>query len=64
MHASLQSNMNGAITHYASGQAAIFCGSKYPAIPDVFKYGFIMGLVGWLCFGTVGMAWWKILGYF
>jgi divalent anion:Na+ symporter, DASS family len=56
--------MNGAITHYASGQAAIFCGSKYPSIPDVFKYGFIMGLVGWLCFGLVGMPWWKFLGYF
>ena len=60
----MQSNMNGAITHYASGQAAIFCGSGYPSIPDVFKYGIIMGFVGWLCFGLVGMPWWKFLGYF
>lgn len=56
--------MNGAITHYASGQAAIFCGSKYPAISDVFKFGFVMGIVGWLIFGLVGMPWWKFLGYF
>jgi divalent anion:Na+ symporter, DASS family len=56
--------MNGTITHYASGQAAIFCGAGYPTIPDVFKYGIIFGLVGWLVFGLVGMPWWKFLGYF
>lgn len=60
----LQSNMNGAITHYASGQSAIFCGSNYPSIADVFKYGFVLAILGWFCFGVVGMAWWKVLGYF
>jgi divalent anion:Na+ symporter, DASS family len=60
----MQSNMNGCITHYASGQSAIFCGSKYATIGDVFKIGFIFAFVGWFCFGVVGMAWWKMLGYF
>lgn len=60
----MQSNMNGGITHYASGQAAVFCGSNYPSIPDVFKTGFIMALLGWLVFALVGMPWWKLLGYF
>lgn len=60
----VQSNMNGAMTHYASGQAAIFCGSNYPSIADVFKYGFVLAIMGWLCFGVVGMAWWKVLGYY
>lgn len=56
--------MNGAITHYASGQAAIFMGTNYPTTSDVFKYGFILAIVGWLVFGVVGMAWWKVLGYY
>jgi DASS family divalent anion:Na+ symporter len=52
------------MTHYASGQAAIFCGAGYPTIPDVFKYGVVLAFLGWAVFGLVGMPWWKFLGYF
>ena len=59
----MQVNLFGAITHYASGQSAVYCGSKYTTVPGVFKVGFVIATMGMLLYGTMGMMWWKYLGW-
>ncbi|CAA0806709.1 Dicarboxylate transporter 2.1- chloroplastic [Striga hermonthica] len=57
-------NLFGALTHYSSGQAAVYFGAGYVDLPDVFKFGFIMALVNALIWGVVGTFWWKFLGLY
>ncbi|KAG6425057.1 hypothetical protein SASPL_115480 [Salvia splendens] len=57
-------NLFGALTHYSSGQAAVYFGAGYVDLPDVFKYGFIMALVNAVIWGVVGGFWWKFLGLY
>ncbi|GMN58943.1 hypothetical protein TIFTF001_028041 [Ficus carica] len=57
-------NLFGAITHYSSGQAAVYYGAGYVDLPDVFKMGFVMALINAGIWGVVGSFWWKILGLF
>ncbi|KAF5444196.1 hypothetical protein F2P56_036690 [Juglans regia] len=57
-------NLFGAITHYSSGQAAVYYGAGYVDLPDVFKMGFIMALTNATIWGVVGGFWWKFLGLY
>ncbi|KAK6945772.1 Solute carrier family 13 [Dillenia turbinata] len=57
-------NLFGALTHYSSGQAAVYYGAGYMDLLDVFKMGFIMALVNILIWAGVGAFWWKILGLY
>ncbi|KAJ9174909.1 hypothetical protein P3X46_013506 [Hevea brasiliensis] len=57
-------NLFGAITHYSSGQAAVYYGAGYVDLPDVFKMGFVMALVNAIIWGAVGTVWWKFLGLY
>ncbi|XP_057804040.1 dicarboxylate transporter 2.1, chloroplastic-like [Salvia miltiorrhiza] len=57
-------NLFGALTHYSSGQAAVYFGAGYVDLPDVFKYGFIMALVNAVIWAVVGGFWWKFLGLY
>ncbi|KAJ9159143.1 hypothetical protein P3X46_024669 [Hevea brasiliensis] len=57
-------NLFGALTHYSSGQAAVYYGAGYVDLPDVFKMGFVMALVNAIIWGAVGTAWWKFLGLY
>ncbi|XP_042492291.1 dicarboxylate transporter 2, chloroplastic-like [Macadamia integrifolia] len=57
-------NLFGAITHYSSGQAAVYYGAGYVDLPDIFKVGFIMALVNATIWGVVGGFWWKFLGLY
>ncbi|KAL3538682.1 hypothetical protein ACH5RR_002048 [Cinchona calisaya] len=57
-------NLFGALTHYSSGQAALYFGAGYVDLPDVFKFGFIMALINALIWGIVGTFWWKLLGLY
>ncbi|KAG8368635.1 hypothetical protein BUALT_Bualt15G0066100 [Buddleja alternifolia] len=57
-------NLFGALTHYSSGQAAVYFGAGYVDLPDVFKYGFIMALVNAAIWGVIGTFWWKFLGLY
>ncbi|KAL8150825.1 hypothetical protein V2J09_020633 [Rumex salicifolius] len=57
-------NLFGALTHYSSGQAAVYFGAGYVDLPDVFKLGFIMALVNVAIWIVVGGCWWKILGLY
>ncbi|GFP86781.1 dicarboxylate transporter 2.1 chloroplastic [Phtheirospermum japonicum] len=57
-------NLFGALTHYSSGQAAVYFGAGYVDLPDVFKFGFIMAVVNAVIWGVVGTFWWKFLGLY
>lgn len=57
-------NLFGALTHYSSGQSAVYYGAGYVDLPDLFKMGFVMALVNAIIWGTVGTFWWKFLGIY
>ncbi|WCJ18780.1 Dicarboxylate transporter 2.1 chloroplastic [Euphorbia peplus] len=57
-------NLFGAITHYSSGQAAVYFGAGYIDLPDVFKMGFVMAVINAIIWGVVGTFWWKFLGLY
>ncbi|XP_041011730.1 dicarboxylate transporter 2.1, chloroplastic [Juglans microcarpa x Juglans regia] len=57
-------NLFGALTHYSSGQAAVYYGAGYVDLPDIFKIGFIIALVNAIIWGVVGALWWKFLGLY
>ncbi|TYK29926.1 dicarboxylate transporter 2.1 [Cucumis melo var. makuwa] len=57
-------NLFGALTHYSSGQAAVYYGAGYVDLPDVFKIGFVMALINGFIWTVVGCIWWKILGLY
>ncbi|XP_010266911.1 PREDICTED: dicarboxylate transporter 2.1, chloroplastic-like [Nelumbo nucifera] len=57
-------NLFGALTHYSSGQAAVYYGAGYVDLPDVFRLGFIMALINSVIWGVVGSFWWKFLGLY
>ncbi|XP_057430259.1 dicarboxylate transporter 2.1, chloroplastic-like [Lotus japonicus] len=57
-------NLFGAITHYSSGQAAVYYGAGYVDLPDIFRLGFIMAFINAVIWGGVGSLWWKFLGLY
>lgn len=57
-------NLFGALTHYSSGQAAVYYGAGYVELPEIFRTGFICGLLNCLLWAAVGLGWWKFLGLY
>lgn len=57
-------NLFGGITHFASGQAAIFYGSGFNSLGEFFLYGAIFGFLSLALTIGVGWPWWKFLGWF
>ncbi|KVI03178.1 dicarboxylate transporter 2.1, chloroplastic-like [Cynara cardunculus var. scolymus] len=57
-------NLFGALTHYSSGQAAVYYGAGYVRLPDVFKLGIVMAIINTTIWGVIGASWWKILGLY
>eukprot|EP00475_Leptophrys_vorax_P038445 TRINITY_DN6785_c0_g1_i1.p1 TRINITY_DN6785_c0_g1~~TRINITY_DN6785_c0_g1_i1.p1 ORF type:complete len:192 (-),score=13.58 TRINITY_DN6785_c0_g1_i1:162-737(-) len=55
-------NVFGAITHYSSGQAALFAGSGFLKLPDIFRMGAITAAVNMAIWVVVGGLWWKLIG--
>nr|WP_198982720.1 DASS family sodium-coupled anion symporter [Herbaspirillum sp. ASV7] len=51
------------LTHYATGTSPIIFGSGYVSMGKWWGVGFVMAVVELLVFATVGMVWWKVLGY-
>eukprot|EP00884_Botryococcus_braunii_P000763 jgi/Botrbrau1/10688/Bobra.139_2s0018.1 len=56
------SNLIGSLTHYGSGQAAVYYGAGYLELKDVFLAGAIMGITHLLVWGVGGALWWKLMG--
>ncbi|PWG60516.1 DASS family sodium-coupled anion symporter [Bifidobacterium catulorum] len=52
----------GAMTHYASGPAALIYGAGYVKTPEFLKIGLLCGIVCVAVWITLGMGWWKIIG--
>ncbi|KAL6583043.1 Dicarboxylate transporter 2.1, chloroplastic [Orobanche minor] len=57
-------NLFGALTHYSSGQAAVYYGAGYVDLRDVFMLGISMGLIQFVIWALTGAAWWKLLGLY
>ncbi|KAK1423762.1 hypothetical protein QVD17_19070 [Tagetes erecta] len=53
-----------AITHYSSGQAAVYYGAGYVKLPDLFKLGIMMAIINITIWVLIGSLWWKILGFY
>ena len=56
------SNLFGAISHYASGQAAIYFGSGYLDLKQVFYVGAVFAVLMFTVWFPLGFAWWKVIG--
>lgn len=56
-------NLFGNITHYASGQSAIYYGAGYNSLGEFFYLGAVFGVLSLALFMGVGMPWWKFLGW-
>ncbi|KAK1404177.1 dicarboxylate transporter 2.1, chloroplastic-like [Heracleum sosnowskyi] len=57
-------NLFGALTHYSSGQAAVYYGAGYVKLLDILKLGILMAIINITIWGLVGSLWWKILGFY
>ena len=57
-------NNMGGLTHYASGQAAVYYGSGEISLNKLWKQGVYMSAVNFLIYGTIGMGWWKFIGLY
>ena len=57
------SNLSACLTHYGTTPAPIYFGAGFVTQKDWWFYGFIMSVISILVFATVGLAWWKLLGW-
>lgn len=57
-------NLFGSITHYSSGQAAVYFGAGYVNLKDAFRLGIIVALVNITIWIAIASLWWKLLGLY
>jgi len=57
------SNLCACTTNYSTGPVIIYFGLGYVDSPKWFKTGFLVSLFHIAIWLTVGMAWWKLLGW-
>ncbi len=57
------SNLFGGITHYSLAPAPLLYGEGYVDIKDWWRVGFIVSLLNILIWSTIGIGWWKLLGF-
>lgn len=57
-------NLFGGISHYSSGQAAVYYGAGYLDLPLTFKIGAVCGVTNLAIWGVVGGLWWKVIGLY
>ena len=58
------SNLFGSITHYSSGQGAVYYGAGYVSLQSIFSLGALMAVINLLIWGCTGAVWWKMLGLY
>ena len=56
------SNLFGSITHYGSGQGAVYYGANFVSLQEIFKIGALMAVINISIWGSIGSQWWKFLG--
>jgi DASS family divalent anion:Na+ symporter len=57
------SNLSASLTHYGTTPAPIYFGSHYITQRDWWLYGFVVSVMSIAVFSTVGLVWWKLLGW-
>jgi divalent anion:Na+ symporter, DASS family len=57
------SSLCGCLTNYSTGPFVIYFGFGYVPAREWFRNGFVMSLYHTTLWLTVGMAWWKVLGW-
>lgn len=57
------SNLSASLTHYGTTPAPIYFGSRYITHRDWWLYGRIISFMSIAVFATVGLGWWKLLGW-
>jgi DASS family divalent anion:Na+ symporter len=57
------SNLDASLTHFGTTPAPIYFGSRYVTQGEWWKYGFIVSLATIAIWSTVGLGWWKLLGW-
>jgi len=57
-------NLFGGITHYSSGQAAVYYGAGFTDLATTFRVGAICGLANLAIWLGVGVPWWRCIGLF
>jgi len=57
------SNLSAGLTHYGTTPAPIYFGTGYVKQKNWWTIGFIASVLNILIWSTVGLLWWKILGW-
>ena len=57
------SNLQASLTHYGTTTAPIYFGADYVTQREWWTVGFVISLVTITIWGTLGLAWWKVLGW-
>jgi divalent anion:Na+ symporter, DASS family len=57
------SNLQASLTHYGTTTAPIYFGSRYVTQGEWWKIGLLVSFTTLLIWGTAGLAWWKLLGW-
>ncbi len=57
------SNLSACLTHYGTTPAPIYFGSRYITQRDWWLYGLIVSFISIGVYATIGLAWWKLLGW-
>lgn len=58
------STLCGCLTNYSSGPVVLYFGQKFCSVKKWFAIGFLVSLMHLTVWFTVGMGWWKIIGWF
>jgi len=57
------SNLDASLTHYGTTTAPIYFGAQYVTQREWWRLGFLVSLVTLTIWGTIGVGWWKVLGF-
>ena len=57
-------NLFGAVTHYASGQSAVYFASGHLELATLWKQGLYCAVANFLIWGVAGAIWWKAIGLY
>lgn len=55
-------NLSAGLTHYGTTPAPMFFAHGYVSMRDWWRIGFVVSLCHLAVWGTVGFAWWKLIG--
>jgi divalent anion:Na+ symporter, DASS family len=58
----IMSNLSAGLTNYGTTPAPMFFAHDYISLRQWWKIGFVCSVANLLIWGTVGVAWWKLLG--